>query len=370
MQFTIHENIFILHNEDTLGRGSIEEEIVLDELQDYEDIGNRTLFFMSQNPEFGSVKMRGHQIIDEWKSTDSSIYGKNGPKHWKYGIKKCWEEVKCADICVFIGPCHSTEYPRESCCKLKVLDVVDKYLYHREKIDSNLHDYDALIVNNNYMKNYFQQERNFTGEILVLLHHSDPRWHSTETKTSSTKSLRFGYSGSLPSLNTTDNFLHLRDVKDQYPITLVDTDKGIIPEVVDFRMDLSVRPVNTEVSQFKTSAKVATAAALGHNIITTHDEAVKDSLPDDYPFILRNSSLEALREMMDKAIEDYAGDQKLWKKGLDIMKGVNERLSVPNIAYEYHRNLVKMFLQYEKKKDAKIESQKKKDAKIESQKKT
>ena len=35
------------------------------------------------------------------------------------------------------------------------------------------------------------------------------------------------------------------------------------------------------------------------------DEAVKDCLPKDYPFALQNDTLPALREMMDKASQDF-----------------------------------------------------------------
>ena len=46
--------------------------------------------------------------------------------------------------------------------------------------------------------------------------------------------LKFGYSGSLPSLGHTKNFLHVNEVKKIYPFTFVDTDRGEIPTTVDF----------------------------------------------------------------------------------------------------------------------------------------
>lgn len=305
------------------------------------------LLFVAQNPTFGSFKMRAHQFIKEWKETKTS----NNKTQWKHDVTQC-KQITSADICVFIGPCHYKhqvdQEQVDSSCKQKVLDVVDKYLYRAKMIDASLHKFDAIIVNNNYMKKYFREQRAFKGEIIVLLHHSDPRWHDVKTNQDEHK-LKFGYSGSLPSLNHTQNFLHVDEVKNVYPFTFVDTDDGEIPTTVDFGMDLSVRPLNTPVSRFKTSAKVATAAAVGHNIITTWDEAVKDCLPKDYPFALQNDTLPALREMMDKAAQDYAGQKLLWKKGLRMMEAVNAKLSLPAIAKEYHDHLERLYLESKKK---------------------
>jgi hypothetical protein len=114
-------------------------------------------------------------------------------------------------------------------------------------------------------------------------------------------------------------------------------------------MDLSVRPLNTPVSRYKTSAEVATAAALKHNIINTWDEAVKDCLPKDYPFALQNDTLAAMREMMDKTAQDYAGQKILWKKGMRMMEAVNAKLSLPVIAKKYHDHLERLYLESKEK---------------------
>ena len=39
--------------------------------------------------------------------------------------------------------------------------------------------------------------------------------------------------------------------------------------------------------------------------------------------------------MFDLALEDYNGEQVLWKKGLEMMKEVNEKLSIGTLALEY-----------------------------------
>lgn len=295
---------------------------------------NISLSFISQNPEFGSSTMRGRNFINEWGRRNSPFILTNE-------VASCTSH-QCADICVFIGPCPHGYPP---CCKVKVLDIIDKYLFHKKIIDKQIHEFDALVVNNNYMKTYFQ-EIGFGGEILILFHHSDPRWFSVKSisseKSTLTQSLRFGYIGSIPSLKHTDNFMHRIHLQKRYPITLVDTDQGHIPSLVDFQMDISIRPLHSDTSRFKTSAKISTAAALGHNIITTLEESVKDCLPTDYPFLIKDTSLKEVSIMFDLASKDYAGSQYLWKKGLSMMKELNETLTLSAIASEYEFFLIRL----------------------------
>jgi len=212
-------------------------------------------------------------------------------------------------------------------------DVIDKLLYPEKRfILGHLHEYDAIIVNSSFMKKYFRQELGYNGSIEVLLHHSDPRWHMTKTNVSS-QSLQFGYIGTLDAISH-GNFENHEILTKLYPITLVQTG-SVIGSEVTFEMDLSLRRLGNPFAQFKTSAKVATAAALGHNIITTWEEATRDCLPPDYPFALIDSSLDSIKNMFDLAIQDYNGDKVLWNKGLQMMKEVNQTLSLPAIALEY-----------------------------------
>eukprot|EP00584_Thalassiosira_punctigera_P022453 CAMPEP_0172564424 /NCGR_PEP_ID=MMETSP1067-20121228/104301_1 /TAXON_ID=265564 ORGANISM="Thalassiosira punctigera, Strain Tpunct2005C2" /NCGR_SAMPLE_ID=MMETSP1067 /ASSEMBLY_ACC=CAM_ASM_000444 /LENGTH=304 /DNA_ID=CAMNT_0013355085 /DNA_START=168 /DNA_END=1082 /DNA_ORIENTATION=+ len=284
--------------------------------------------FLSTNPTSGSPRMRGGHFINAWQEMKSNHF------YVFPRVTSCTEK-KCSDVCVYVGPCHNAN---KSCCKIEVLDMVDKYLYKTKTIDATLHLYDALVVNSEYMKEFFRAEpRNYTGQILVLPHHSDPRLTGVETVPNEARhgKLQFGFMGSIPSLKHTDNFLHLKELKQRFPISLVDTDQGDIPPVVDHQMDVSIRPQGSLVSKFKTSAKLATAATLGHNIITTWEAAVRDSLPPDYPYILRNDTLDAAVQMFELSARDYEGDRVLWKKGLDMLKQVDRSLSLPNLASTY-----------------------------------
>ena len=68
---------------------------------------------------------------------------------------------------------------------------------------------------------------------------------------------------------------------------------------IGFNCHVSIREKDSPLSKYKTSAKVVTASVLGHNIITTYEDAVKDILPSEYPFILTNTDLESVIKMFD-----------------------------------------------------------------------
>ena len=162
--------------------------------------------------------------------------------------------------------------------------------------------------------------------------------------------------GSIKSLLHTDNFLHYKNLMKKFPIVFFDTEIGKdvtnnvisnninfpvtyttynIPNEVHFQCDINIRDPNKDVSKFKTTAKIATASALNHNIITTYDEAIKDILPVDYPFILKSSHEDECHKMFKLVIDDYNSSKILWNRGLTIMKKVKERLKIENIILKY-----------------------------------
>ena len=103
----------------------------------------------------------------------------------------------------------------------------------------------------------------------------------------------------------------------------------------NFNCHVSIRTLNSDVSKYKTTAKIATAAFFNHNIITTCEESVSDVLPPDYPFLLKSHDYYTVKEMFQTVINDYNGNKKLWNKGLGIMKDVKSKLCLSNIINEY-----------------------------------
>ena len=138
-----------------------------------------------------------------------------------------------------------------------------------------------------------------------------------------------------------------KDVSD-----LVNNDKKIVvnrdPNAmanlkIDFNCHISIRKDNTPESKFKTSAKVVTASALGHNIITTYEQATKDILPEDYPFILKKTDLKSVNKMFDLVKEDFNDKKILWNRGLDIMKTIKEKTSLSKIVEDAYLSIFTKF---------------------------
>jgi hypothetical protein len=246
---------------------------------------------------------------------------------------------------------------------INIYDCVDKYLYEYDKINNILNNnlINCLIVNNNFMKNEIISTTKFNGNIEVIYHHYDTIFESTSL--SNQDRITFGYMGSLPSLAHTNNFLYYKKLMLKYPIEFLNTEDGkyytndinhniIINGVsqkelnnlnINFNCHISIREFNTKESKYKTTAKIATAAFFNHNIITTYEEAVKDILPEDYPFILKSDDYNSIKNMFELVINDYNGDKTLWNKGLEIMKNVKNRLSIDNIKNDYE-NIINKYV--------------------------
>jgi len=318
------------------------------------------VYFVVRNKNFGSSLMRAYQIQNELsKSCDNIrvVELKN--------IESLYEQKK--SYFIWIGPIGIEHISKFKMKHVHILDLIDKYLSNTNTINEALQKnvYSYLFVNNKYMKRFFSRNHGFQGKIFVLHHHYDTRYEKTITNVPSNK-LQFGYMGSILSLLHTDNFLHYKKIGQKYNVQFFDTENGEImddyvyddnklknfkknhkhsseniPSVVSINCQISIRNVNGPVAKFKTTAKMATAIVLGHNIITTYEESVKDILPPDYPFLLHSTDFESVDKMFRLVQQDYYSDKKLWNKGLAMLKEAKSKLSIQFIARRY-RNILKI----------------------------
>lgn len=238
---------------------------------------------------------------------------------------------------------------------INIFDPIDNYVYKKKHIDNLLKRglIDGLIVNSSYMKIYFKENLKFTEEIFAIHHHWDPCFD--KVKKIDQDVLKFGYIGSIASLSHSNNFLHFKKLIVEYPIELIDTElcENVTNKILkgeklrikhnlnlknielNFNIHLSIRENESLLSNFKTTAKLATAAANNHNIITTKEKAILDIIPDDYPFLLESTDYETVINMFNLVIEDFNDKKELWNKGLKIMKEVKEKLSLDNVVKDY-----------------------------------
>jgi hypothetical protein len=305
------------------------------------------IFFVVAKTDQGSAILRGIQISDQLNQlqVDSKVVTESEiPK----------DEINSLFVWVKnINPDLIKQLPQNN----HVYDVVDNYIYQKELVQSVIQSgvVNHVIVNNEFMKLEIHNENNISlKDISVIHHHWDPRISTAQKENQS--NLTFGFLGSVASLAHTDNFLHYRTLADEYKVRFYDTeigkdvsdlvnaDKKIVvnrnPNAmqelkIHFNCHISIRKNDAPESKYKTSAKVVTASALNHNILTTYEQATKDILPNEYPFILKDTDLKSIKEMFDLIKADYADKKILWKRGLEIMRSIKEQTSLSKIANDY-----------------------------------
>lgn len=306
--------------------------------------------FIANNINSGGACLRIHQIADSLikynKDYDIIKFCTNNI-HEAYNIENA--------IFFWIYPRLNLHYEKISKTNVHILDIIDNYIYNKESILNSMKFSNALMVNNKYMKKYFEDTYNFKKNIFIVYHHFDTKLNID--KNIKTK-LTFGFMGSVKSLTHSDNLLHYKELKKLYDIEFFDTEIGDyvtnyvnnndysfkkpnifsvnnMPKTYKFNCHLSIRKEGTELSKFKTTAKIATAAAVGHNIIITQDECTNDILPSNYPFILKKTDFDNVKKMIELVIEDFNGEKTLWNEGLKIMIEIRNKLDINTIINDY-----------------------------------
>lgn len=304
------------------------------------------VYFIVKNKKVGSAIMRGLQMCEELNKIGVSAK-----------VLTHRHLNNCINNSIFIWVKEISEkLILKSPNNFHIYDVVDAYLPNKKYIQDllNRNIFNGLIVNNFYMKADIEKTTEFLGNIFVLHHHWDPRLETAKKINQS--ELKLGFFGSLASLNHTDNCLHYKKLMSEFSIQMYDCESGVYVKnlgftnrffrprrnlnamnnlTINFNCHLSIRENNTDVSRYKTTAKIATASALGHNIITTNEKSVVDVLGEDYPFILKDSEYDTVKDMINLVNKDYNTDKTLWQFGLMKIEQVKNKLSINSIAKQY-----------------------------------
>lgn len=97
----------------------------------------------------------------------------------------------------------------------------------------------------------------------------------------------------------------------------------------------SVRTQGSPHFLFKPGTKVASAAAMSRNIITSYDECVRDLLPPDYPYLFTENSPEEFFEFYKAKIE--TPNREEYTYGLECMRDVRLKTNIFNQVSLYER---------------------------------
>lgn len=302
------------------------------------------VFFIAANKSWGSSKLRGYQISQSLQ---------------QYGIQSYFLSVNELTSDIQNSTCIWIKFPNmDAISKLSnnkhILDVVDAFSYCSQFIHAK--ELDGIIVNNQHMKHVCLDKFMRRDNVFVIPHHWDTELEKVELTNQS--QLQFGYLGSISSLKYDENFLYHKTLSKQFDIQFLDCEfcqdvsdilksgdnirdpldferRNISNLNVNFNCHFSIRDTYSDLFHYKTSAKIATASCLGHNIITTAEKSVIDVLPPDYPFLLEDSKLDTIVSMINNVKQDYNSSKKLWNQGLTIMSEIKKTLSIDNINKKY-----------------------------------
>lgn len=112
-------------------------------------------------------------------------------------------------------------------------------------------------------------------------------------------------------------------------LTLMTAD--VLGHISGYNLHLSLNSREPTHVLLKPAIKVASAAAVGANVVAFPDPSALELLGPDYPFYVHINQRAAIR----MACEAFGGPE--WKRGLEKMKEVRERTSLRAIAALYRR---------------------------------
>lgn len=195
-----------------------------------------------------------------------------------------------------------------------VYDPIDRFCSgFRAAIFSDL--VDIVIVPNKICIRYYSSI--FTNAEFVVIPH---QWDQRLTSESSQDSLRTGYIGE--ELNLVDR---------RYKGEKVTKADEMIPAASRFNLHLSLNLRDARYINLKPATKIATAAAVGANVVAFPDPSALEILPAEYPYYV-NGRDDPMRVLADA---EQSFGSATWQRGREMMAAVKERTSMPAIAALY-----------------------------------
>jgi len=171
--------------------------------------------------------------------------------------------------------------------------------------------------------------------IHLITHHADPAIGSPVLPGDGA---RIGYFGELVNARHMEALEGDVDFFQTNNVTV--RDRTWIDRLADYNVHYAVRRERPG-DVFKPFTKGFTAARTGANIIVPLDEGdVRYYLGADYPYVLADDSLEAVREMVAKVREGFGGPE--WDEGIEVMRSVRARSSPEHIAGEINALLARL----------------------------
>lgn len=279
----------------------------------------------------GSVYMRGCQVCYELKN------------HYNCCCSNDMNNIKNS-IVIFIKDWYNLNAELLKKSKennnINVIDIIDymdaktpdQSVYGSpDFLENGFNKYvDAYIVNNKIMEEEYTKKYNKFS--FVIPHHWDPRISDLQkTESSELKFLFNGYIG-----HTNVNCLYIDKLRNDLPnFYYSDSFENFMrsPHIHDC-CHINVRKEGSWEYETKPLMKLSHASSVNCNIITTNDYSIRDLLPQDYPYLLKDDKYETLIEMIEYVKQTYK--TPVWYKGLEMIAEIKNKLCIQNNVKDYY----------------------------------
>ena len=266
----------------------------------------------------GSTIMRGQQLSD-------IVRDRRGQKYEiEYSLS-----VEVKDAILVLNKGFLKTVSPVTMLELKSKNVALLADYIDDPIRTELDEYIDVYVASSLLGYFRISHALSSGRCAILTHHADPRIAPGNL---ASRGATVCYAGELVNAQYREE---LPDLVDFIRVNTKNATDEWISRLRQYNVHYAVRaPTQIVPRSYKPFLKGFTAARCGAQVIAAADDGdTLYYLGDDYPYLLRDTSLDAVRETIRKALKDYGS--KDWKYGIEIMNSIERRSSDRWIADEF-----------------------------------
>jgi hypothetical protein len=212
-----------------------------------------------------------------------------------------------------------------------VMDVVDEFIRPNTNV-IDLYDYsklDGIISRVKKVVDDYQFPDNLA--VVYIPHHWDIRLQDFQVSHES-----INYKPALISNDLRDmphlQYLHDTKMLDFHMNFGFDSFSDYISTFLKYNIHYNVRNTDSLAYKFKPATKLVTAAALNTPLITNYDWAMRDLIPEDYPFLIQDTSLDSIVNVINN-IDKVSNSQ--YNYALEILADVKYKTALVNLVPAY-----------------------------------
>lgn len=212
-----------------------------------------------------------------------------------------------------------------------VMDVVDEFIRPNTNV-IDLYDYsklDGIISRVKKVVDDYQFPDNLA--VVYIPHHWDIRLQDFQVSHES-----INYKPALISNDLRDmphlQYLHDTKMLDFHMNFGFDSFSNYISTFLKYNIHYNVRNTDSLAYKFKPATKLVTAAALNTPLITNYDWAMRDLIPEDYPFLIQDTSLDSIVNVINN-IDKVSNSQ--YNYALEILADVKYKTALVNLVPAY-----------------------------------